>query len=205
MFMIHSNKFLFRICSTCRKHFRSFPHSWLIIRFVFRVTRRVPLVGQEPFTLPEHLSAPAGVRVTRSLVLCLILCRSLFDFLSLFIWSFCCLSCDLRILITSLVYCSHCVVCPVIYAFWLPLWYIVVIVLSVLWFTHSDYLFGILLSLCCLSFLYLRILITSLVYCSHCVVCPVIYGFWLPLWYIVVIVLSVLLWFTHSDYLFGIL
>jgi hypothetical protein len=144
MFMIHSNKFLFRICSTCRKHFRSFPHSWLIIRFVFRVTRRVPLVGQEPFTLPEHLSAPAGVRVTRSLVLCLILCRSLFDFLSLFIWSLCCLSCDLRILITSLVYCSHCVVCPVIYAFWLPLWYIVVIVLSVLWFTHSDYLFGIL-------------------------------------------------------------
>jgi len=52
-----------RICSTCRKHFRSFPHSWLITGFVTRLTRRV----QELLILPEHLS---GVRVTRSLVLC---------------------------------------------------------------------------------------------------------------------------------------
>ena len=39
---------------------------------MFRLTRRVPLVEQELFTLPEHLSsAPvfSGVRVTRSLVL----------------------------------------------------------------------------------------------------------------------------------------
>ena len=36
-------------------------------------TRRVPLVEQELPTLPEHLSSPpgfSGVRVTRSLVLC---------------------------------------------------------------------------------------------------------------------------------------
>ena len=45
----------------------------LITGFLTRVTRRVQLVGQELFTLPEHLSSPpvfSGCRVTRSLVLC---------------------------------------------------------------------------------------------------------------------------------------
>jgi hypothetical protein len=80
-----------------------------------------------------------------------------------------------------------------------------VIVLSVLlWFTSSDYLFGIFLSLCCLSFFDLHLLITPLVSFCHCIVCPsLIYVFWLPLWYLFVIVLSVLLWFTSSDYPFG--
>jgi hypothetical protein len=44
---------------------------WLITGFVTRLTRRVPLVEQEPLILPEHLSSPpvvSGVRVTRSLV-----------------------------------------------------------------------------------------------------------------------------------------
>ena len=39
-----------------------------------RLTRRVSLVEQELLTLPEHLSSPpvlSGVRVTRSLVLCI--------------------------------------------------------------------------------------------------------------------------------------
>jgi ribosomal silencing factor RsfS len=44
------------------------------------------------------------------------------------------------------------------------------------------------------SFFDWRLLITSLVSCSHSVVCPsLIDGFWLPLWYLVVIVWSVLL------------
>jgi hypothetical protein len=144
-----------------------------------------------------------GVRVTRSLVLCVMFCRSLFVLLSFFLWPLCCLYFDLRILITSLVSCGHCVVCPSIYGFWLPLWYLVAIVLSVLLFTDSDYSFGILWLLCCLFF-DLRILITSLVSCGHCVVCTSIYGFWLPLWYLLAIVLSVLL-FTDSDYSFGFL
>jgi hypothetical protein len=39
--------------------------------------------------------------------------------------------------------------------------------------------------LCCLSFFDLRLLITPLVSFGHCVVCPsLIYGFWLPLWYL---------------------
>jgi hypothetical protein len=100
---------------------------------------------------------------------------------------------------------GHCVVCPLIYGFWLPLWYFLAVVLSVLlWFTDSDYLFGIFWPLCCQSFFDLRILITSLVSFDHCVVSPsLIYGFWLPLWYLLAIVLSVLLRFTDSDYLFG--
>jgi hypothetical protein len=38
-------------------NFQSFPHSWLIIEFVIRLTRQVPLVEQYMFTLPEHLSS----------------------------------------------------------------------------------------------------------------------------------------------------
>ena len=46
----------------------------------------------------------SGVRVTRSLLLCVLFCRSLFVLLSFFFWPWCCLSFfDLRILITHLV------------------------------------------------------------------------------------------------------
>ena len=110
---------------------------------------------------------------------------------------------DLRLLITSLVSCGHCIVCRSwIYDLWLPIWYLVAIVLSVLLrFTTSGYPFGILWPVYCLSFLDLRLLITLLVSCGHCIVCPSsINDFWLPLWYHVVIVLSVLPRFTISDY-----
>ena len=43
------------------------------MKFVTRLTRRVPLVEQELLTLPEHMSSRpvfSAVRVTRSLVLC---------------------------------------------------------------------------------------------------------------------------------------
>ena len=117
-------------------------------------------------------------------------------------WPFYCLSFDLRLQITPLVSFDHCIVCPSIYGFWLPLWYLLTIVLSVLRFTASDYPFGIFLPLYCLSF-DLRLQITPLVSFDHCIVCPSIYGFWLPLWYLFTIVFSVLL-FTASDYPFGI-
>jgi hypothetical protein len=88
---------------------RSFPRSWFITGFVTRITRRVSLVEQELFILPEHLSSPrvfSWVRVTRSLVLyvCFVV-RCL---------SFCTFSFD-----------HDCVVCSSsIYGFWLPLWYL---------------------------------------------------------------------------------
>jgi hypothetical protein len=123
-------------------------------------------------------------------------------------WPLCCLFFfDLRILITPLVSCGHCIVCSsLIYGFWLPLWYLLAIVLSVLLrFTASDYPFGIFWPLCCLSFFYLQLLITPLASFGHCIFCSSsIYGFWLPLWYLLTIVLFVLLWFTDSDYPFGI-
>ena len=113
----------------------------------------------------------------------------------------------LRLLITFLVSFGHCIVrTSSIYGFWLLLWYILIIALSVLrLFTASDYSFCIFWSLYCLYFVYLRLLITPLVSFGHCIVrTSSIYGFWLSLWYLLVIVLSVLRLFTASDYFFGI-
>jgi hypothetical protein len=110
-----------------------------------------------------------------------------------------CVTFDLRLLIIpsnfSLLLCScHCIVCPSVSGFWLPLQaflvfmflplycvsfgvrplitpsnlsclYVLPIVLCVLRFTPSDYPFKLFLSLCS----------------YHCIVCPSIYGFWLPL------------------------
>jgi len=85
-----------------------FIHSCLITGFVTRLTRWLPLVEQELLTLPEHLSSPpifSGVRVTRSLVLCVYFVDRCLSFCP---FSF-----------------GHCVVCSSsIYGFWLPLWYL---------------------------------------------------------------------------------
>ena len=64
---------------------------------------------QELLTLPGHLSSPpvfGGVRVTRSLVLCLhsMFCRSLLVLLYFYFWPLCCLFFfDIRILFAPLV------------------------------------------------------------------------------------------------------
>jgi hypothetical protein len=81
--------------------------------FVTRLTRWMPLVEQKLLTLPDNLSSlPAfsGVRVTRYLVLCVC-------FVDLCL-SFCTLSID------------HCVLCSLIYWFWLPLWYMYIFFVS---------------------------------------------------------------------------
>jgi hypothetical protein len=123
--------------------------------------------------------------------------------LSCFFWPLRCLSFfDWRLLITPLVSFDHYVVCPSIDVFWLPLWYLLTIMLSVLRLTSSDYPFGIFWPLCCLSFDW-RLLITPLVFFDHYVVCPSIDVFWLPFWYLLTIMLSVLR-LTSSDYPFGI-
>ena len=123
-------------------------------------------------------------------------------------WPLCCLFLyDIQILITPLVSFGHCVVCSsMIYRFWLPPWYLLAIVLSVLlWYTDSDYPLGIFWPLCCLFFYGIQILITPLVSFGHCVVCSsMIYRLWLPPWYLLAIALSVLLWYTDSDYPLGI-
>ena len=83
---------------------RSFPHSRLNTGFVTRLTRRLPLVEQELPLPPEHLSSTTivcGVRVTRTLVLCVCFVDRC---LSFFFWPLCCpFFFDIRILITPLV------------------------------------------------------------------------------------------------------
>ena len=114
---------------------------------------------------------------------------------------------DLLILITPLVSFGHCIVCSSsIYWIWLPFWYLLAIVLSVLrQFTDSDCPLGIFWPLYFLFFVDLLILIAPLVSFDHCIVCSSsIDWFWLPLWYLLAIVLSVLRRFTDSDYPFGI-
>ena len=124
-------------------------------------------------------------------------------------WPLYCLSLiDLRLLNTPLVSFGHCIVCLwLIYGFWILLWYLLAIVLSVFdWFTASEYSFGIFWPLYCLSLIDLRLLNTPLVSFGHCIVCLwLIYGFWILLWYLLAIVLSVFDWFTASEYSFGII
>ena len=80
---------------------------WIITEFVTRLTWWVwqSLVEQEQLNLPEHLSPVlSGVRGTRSLVSCVMFCRSLFVFVFFFFWPLCCLSFfNLRVLITPLL------------------------------------------------------------------------------------------------------
>ena len=64
-----------RICSTCRKHFRSFPHSLNLAK----LSRRVPLVEQELLTLPKHLSSSPFYVHCLSFFLCPLRCLSLFN------------------------------------------------------------------------------------------------------------------------------
>jgi hypothetical protein len=117
------------------------------------------------------------------------------DFSCGILWPLYGLFIDLRLLITPMVSCGHCMVYPLIYGFWLLMWFLVAIVWSIHRFTASDYSCGILWSLYGLS-IDLRLLITPVVSCGHCMVYPSIYdfrlllvypsiyGFWLLLWYL---------------------
>jgi hypothetical protein len=108
-----------------------------------RLTWGVPLVEQELLTPPEHLSSP---RFLFGFVLLELKFSVLFVHLSFIFWPLRCLFFfNIRILITALVSVDHCVVCSSsIYGFWLPLWYLLTIALSVLLqYTDSDYPFGI--------------------------------------------------------------
>ena len=117
------------------------------------------------------------------------------------------LSSHWRLLITTLVYSSLSIVClSSIEGFWLPLWYIQALLLSVCRpLKASDYHFDIFKPFYCLSVVDWRLLITTLVYSSLSIVClSSIEGFWLLLWYIQAFLLSVCRRLKASDYHFGI-
>ena len=107
------------------------------------------------------------------IVLCVLRLFKASDYFFGIFWSlYCPYFVYLWLLITPLVYFGHYIVrTSSIYGFWLLHWYILVIVLSVLrLFKASDYFFGIFWLLYCSYFVYLRLLITSLVYFGHCIV-----------------------------------
>ena len=87
-----------------RDHF-NFPI--VIFPFICKATRRMPLVKQEllPFRSTKVYRVFRGVRVGQSLVFYVVFCKSLFAIF--FFYSF-----------------GHCIVCPSIYSFWLPIWHI---------------------------------------------------------------------------------
>ena len=96
----------FTVATTCRKHFTVLSSFMTYHGVVTRLTRWVSLVEQELLTFSEHLSSSpvfSGVRVTRSLVLCICFVDRCLSFCT---FSF-----------------GHCVVCSSsLYGFWLPLW-----------------------------------------------------------------------------------
>ena len=70
-----------------------FPYQMMFVLFSRNMTGVT--CGVRLLTLSEHLGSPpvfSGVRVTRSLVLCVVFCRLLFVPLSFFFWLLCCLA-----------------------------------------------------------------------------------------------------------------
>ena len=126
-------------------------------------------------TIPEHLSSPlvfSGVRVTRSLVLCVCFVDRC---LSICTFSF-----------------GRCVICSSsIYIFWLPLWYLQTLPINSYHYINSRhnytkivvcpfvlFLLAIVLSVCSSSIYGIWLLLWYLLTSDHCVVCSSsIYGF----------------------------
>ena len=143
-----------------------------------------------------------------------------FGVFKLFFWPLCCrFVFDIKILTIPLVSSNssfdHCVVwSSSIYGFWLPLWCLqtlpLTIVLSVpLRYNDSGCPFGVFKlvfwPLCCLFVFDIKILTIPLVSSNssfdHCVVCSSsIYGFWLPLWCLQTLLLTIVL-FVHLRYM----
>ena len=86
---------------------RLFPHSLRDTEFVARATRRVPLVEQEPPSIPKHMNLPSDlIRVcfAQCLVFCVDFSRSLFVLSFFLSYPLCCLSFFvLQLLITPIV------------------------------------------------------------------------------------------------------
>ena len=79
MSMLQTRTYISFLCSMIWGERWLFP-LFILAGFLTRETRRISLVEQERFTLPEHLSSPpvfSGVRFARSFVFCVLLDRCL--------------------------------------------------------------------------------------------------------------------------------
>jgi hypothetical protein len=97
----------FFICSTCRKHFLVLSPYMIYYRVCHYINTKGVTSGAgtaHSSGAPEFTPVLSGARVTRSLVLCVMFCISLFVLLYFFFWPLCCLFFDIQILITSLWY-----------------------------------------------------------------------------------------------------
>ena len=120
-----------------------FPHSWLITRFVTKLTRRVPLVEQELFTFRStSWSRPvsSGVRVPRSLILNVCFVDRCWYF---FFWPYCVVCPSVfwpYCVVCPSVFWPYCVVCPsLIYGFRLPLGIVKLFLCLLLWLCRDIY------------------------------------------------------------------
>ena len=122
-------------------------------------------------------------------------------------------------LVSSNFYFDHCIVCPLIYCFRLPHWYLQMITSCIVcpliycfrlphWYLQTPFV-----SLYCMSFDLLfqitplvssnfsfdHCIVCPLIYCfrlpfDHCIVCPLIYCFRLPHWYLQTFLLTIVLY-----------
>ena len=112
------------------------------------------------------------------LVLCVIFVGSLFVLLLFFLWSLCCLSfCLFVIVLSILLSFGHWVVYPsVFWSLCCLSFFLLVIVLSILLsFDHCVVYPSVFWSLCCLSFFVLVIVLSILLSFGHCVVYPSVF------------------------------
>jgi len=96
-----------RICFICHKHFpvlSSFMTHHRVCNYINTTGATNGAATAYISGTPEFSLVFSGVRVTRSLILCVMFCRSLFALLYFFFWPLCCLFFfDLQILITHLL------------------------------------------------------------------------------------------------------
>ena len=89
---------------------KRFPYQMMLVPVNSNTTGVTFGTNKELLTLPEHPSSPEVFwvfRIAWSLVFCVVFRRSLFVLLSFFFWL--------------------CIVCPLIYSFWLPLCYLQIV------------------------------------------------------------------------------
>ena len=148
---------------------------------------QVSHVEQALLTLSEHMRSPTLFSWGS--------CYSIFSFIwmscrLLLVLSICFLVDNVLSVLLSRVSFGHCVVCPFVSCFFWSLCCLSFCLVFLLVIVLSVFLSRFFWSLCCLSFCPVSF--------GHCVVCPLIYDFWLPIWYLQTFLPFLVKWRRHS-------